>query len=281
MAATAEIRFASPENLTTDELNHYIDTHNEDRYMIIDVRQPSEYQAGHIPGALFMPMLEFESKLFELPAEQDLIFYCRNGARSVAAALLAQDAEVTTGKVYNLLGGIMQWSGHTMQDFPRVQVFDSSRDFNQLLRTAMELEKGAWRFYQAVLDRFPAAPHSPTFEQLSKAETAHARAIYQIWSPRVSQPQPFETLYTLLKGDILEGGESLEEALERLDALEGDSCMGLIEMSLQIEFAAFDLYRVMADRSDDPDARQAFISIAQAEKGHMRLLTRAIDQCNE
>lgn len=280
MTAPAEFNFASPENLTADELNHYIDTHNEDRYLLIDVRQPSEYQAGHIPGALFMPMLEFEAKLFDLPAEKDLIFYCRNGARSVAAALLAQDAEVTTGGVYNLLGGIMQWSGHTMQDFPRVQVFDSSREFDQLLRTAMELEKGAWRFYQAVIDRFPSATHVPTFEQLSKAETAHARALYQIWSTRVSQPQPFETLYTLLKGDILEGGESLDGVLERLDAIEGDGCMALIEMSLQIEYAAFDLYRVMADRSDDPDARQAFISIAQAEKGHMRLLTRAIDHCN-
>jgi rubrerythrin len=35
----------------------------------------------------------------------------------------------------------------------------------------------------------------------------------------------------------------------------------------------------MANRCDDPDARQAFISIAQAEKGHMRLLTRAIEHC--
>ncbi len=271
--------FAQPSNLTGDELTHYIETNHENSYVLIDVRQPSEYQLEHIPGALFMPMLEFESRLFELPSEGDVIFYCRTGARSIAAALLAQDAEITTGKVYNLLGGMMQWSGKTMEDFPRVQVFDSAQDFTQLLRTAMELEKGAWRFYQAILDRFPSAPHLPTFERLSKAEIAHARSVYQIWSTRIPDPQPFEALYTLLKGEILEGGESLDGMLQRLDALEGDTCLSLIEISLLIEYAAFDLYRVMADRCEDPDACQAFISIAQAEKGHMRLLTRAIEDC--
>ena len=269
-----------PENLTDDELRHYIDTHNENSYVLIDVRQPSEYETGHIPGARFLPMLEFESKLFELPSDQDLIFYCRTGARSVAAALLAQDAEVTSGRVYNLLGGIMKWSGTMLADFPRVQVFDPARDFNELLHTAMDLEKGAWRFYQAIVDRSASQAYMPAFEKLSKAETAHARTIYGIWSQQVEDPPPFETLYARLEGDILEGGESLETMLERLDSLEGDTCLSLIEISMQIEYTAFDLYRVMADRSDDAQARQAFLSIAQAEKGHMRLLGRAIELCS-
>ena len=279
MLKDTEISFDSPTNLTGDELRHYIETHREKNYVLIDVRQPSEYEMGHIPGALFMPLMEFESRLFELPSDQDLLFYCRSGSRSVAAALLAQDAEVTTGKVYNLLGGILQWSGKTMTDFPKVQVFDPAGDFTGLLHTAMDLEKGAWRFYRAVVDRYPAMPYTPTFEKLSKAETAHAQSIYRIWAPRVDNPQPFETLYALLKGDILEGGQSLDEMLERLDAIDESTCLSLIELSLHIEYAAFDLYRVMADRSDDPELRQAFLSIAQAEKGHMRSLSRAIELC--
>lgn len=270
---------APPGNLTGDELRHYIDTHNEGSYVLIDVRQPSEYEMGHIPGALFMPLMEFESKLFELPSDRDLIFYCRTGGRSVAAALLAQDAEVTSGRVYNLLGGILKWSNRMMAGFPRVQVFERAQDFNALLRTAMDLEKGAWRFYQAIVDRFASAPYKPDFQQLSKAETAHAKAIYRFWSSRVPDPQPFETLYAHLEGNILEGGESLEGMLQRLDTLEGDICLSLIEIGMQIEYAAFDLYRVMADQSNDPEARQVFLSIAQAEKGHMQLLTRAIEHC--
>lgn len=279
MPDSTEFNFAPPANLTDDELRHYIDTHNENSYVLIDVRQPSEYQLGHIPGAHFMPMLEFESKLFELPSDQDLIFYCRNGSRSVAAALLAQDAEVTTGKVYNLLGGIMKWSDRVLEDVPRVQVFEPEEDFSKQLRTAMDLEKGAWRYYRAIVERSASAPYLPAFEQLSRAETAHARAIYRIWSSRVAELQPFETLYALLEGNILEGGDSLEEMLERLDTLDGNTCLRLIELSMQIEYAAFDLYRVMADRTSDPVARQAFLSIAQAEKGHLQLLSRTIEQC--
>ncbi len=276
---TPDSTWAPPGTLTADEFKHYIETTDENRYVLIDVRQPSEYQMGHIPGARFLPLLDFEAKLFDLPSDQDLIFYCRTGGRSAAAALLAQEAEVTTGRVYNLLGGITRWSGRTIEGLPRLQVFEAAGDFTELLHTAMDLEKGAWRFYRAVADRSASQPYQKAFEQLSMAETAHAQTIYRIWSPRVARPQPFETLYTLLKGDILEGGENLAEMLGRIDALEGDTCLRLIEIAMQIEYAAFELYRVMADRSEDPDARHAFISIAQAEKGHMQLLTRSIELC--
>jgi rubrerythrin len=58
-------------------------------------------------------------------------------------------------------------------------------------------------------------------------------------------------------------------------------CKGIIDLALNIEFAAYDLYRVMAERTDNSEAREAFTAIAQAEKGHMRVLVRAMGQCFE
>jgi rubrerythrin len=55
--------------------------------------------------------------------------------------------------------------------------------------------------------------------------------------------------------------------------------LALIEMALQIEYTAYDLYRTMADRTPAPDAREAFLAIAQAEKAHMRSLINAIENC--
>ena len=46
------------ETLTSAEFKEYIQTHKEKNYLIIDVRQASEYEGGHIPGAKLMPISE-------------------------------------------------------------------------------------------------------------------------------------------------------------------------------------------------------------------------------
>lgn len=50
-------------NLTPEELRSYRKGKKEKQYLLLDVRQPEEYGEGHIPGAVLMPLMEFESKL--------------------------------------------------------------------------------------------------------------------------------------------------------------------------------------------------------------------------
>lgn len=45
--------------------------------VVLDVRPPEEYQAGHIPGALSVPLDELEQHLSELPRDQEIVAYCR------------------------------------------------------------------------------------------------------------------------------------------------------------------------------------------------------------
>lgn len=86
----------------------------------LDVREPAEYEAGYIPtainipvgsspDALFMPAHEFEDKFgFEKPtADQELVFYCKAGVRSSAAAQLAQ--QVGYGNVSEYRGSWLDW----------------------------------------------------------------------------------------------------------------------------------------------------------------------------
>lgn len=183
---------AEPLGLTPDQLQQYIDSHAEKEYILIDVRQPQEYSLGHIPGARLMPLLDFEAKLFELPEDRDLVFYCRNGARSQAAATLAVDAEVSNAQIYNLSGGILAWYGKTLTDFPKLQTFESQAGLSEMLYTAMDLEKGAWRFYRHVLDRYSEKISLETFEKLSAAETAHAHTVYKKWRQDRPDVTPFD-----------------------------------------------------------------------------------------
>jgi len=271
---------STPISLDADELKAWVESHNERDYLIIDVRQPQEYRYGHIPGAMFLPLMDLESKLFDLPTDRDFIFYCSNGGRSLAAGTLVIDAEVTNQRVYNLSGGILHWFGQTLSEFPRIKVFDESGEIDALLYTAMNLEKGAWRFYHTLASRYASEPCSETFETLSRAETAHAATVYAIWASRLENPPAFERLFADLTGEILESGEPLQEVLTEISSpISEDNCINLIELSLLIEYRAYELYRTVADRAANDDARDALLSLAQAEKAHMRILTQAIANC--
>jgi rubrerythrin len=144
---------------------------------------------------------------------------------------------------------------------------------------SMDLEKAAQRFYEVMHAENTRQAYAGTLEQLSKAEEAHARAIYRFWKHAVDSADSFETVYQSLTGEILEGGEPLVVALERVQSTSDRSCINLFELALNIEIQAYDLYRTMADREPAPEVRDAFLSIAQMEKKHMQMLARAIGQC--
>ena len=262
--------------LLPEELREYLARTREKRFSLIDVRQPEEYAVAHIPGSRLLPLMELETHLFDLPADRELVFYCRSGPRSEIAASLAAAAELSDLPIYNLIGGLMAWDGRKVSDFPKVQVFDHTRTISDLLMTAMDLEKGAYRYYRAILDRFSHLPFQPTIEQLSKAEEAHARLIYALWKPVQSDPRPFQAIFDELSGDILEGGETLDNVLASLDAIQTEVGLSILELSLLIEYRAYDLYRNLAERTEDKQARDSLLSIAQAEKTHMRRLSQAI-----
>jgi rhodanese-related sulfurtransferase/rubrerythrin len=269
------------QNLTPDRLKRFMDSHTERRYQLVDVRQPDEYAAAHIPGARLMPLPELEARLYDLPDDQHLIFYCRSGSRSTYAATLAIDGEVTRKTVGHLAGGIIGWEGNTLADFPRIEVFNTTGNLSQLLLTAMDLEKGAYRFYAGFLASMAPEALRPTLTRLSKAEESHARMIYRHLAETDETVAPFKTLYAGLNGDILEGGESFDSLTARFSEMPGDVCLNIIEIGLSIEFAAFDLYRTMAEQAEDSPVKSTFIEIAQAEKAHMRTLSRALEHCGK
>jgi NADPH-dependent 2,4-dienoyl-CoA reductase/sulfur reductase-like enzyme/rhodanese-related sulfurtransferase len=72
------------------------------RPVLVDVRTPQEYDRGHIPGALNIPVDDLRSRLGELPHDREVAVYCQVGQRGyLATRILAQ----TGFKVVNLSGG--------------------------------------------------------------------------------------------------------------------------------------------------------------------------------
>jgi glyoxylase-like metal-dependent hydrolase (beta-lactamase superfamily II)/rhodanese-related sulfurtransferase len=75
--------------------------------MIVDVREPEEYERGHVPGALNLPQAELASRLNELPRYCSLALICRSGARSLRAAQFLR--QVGFEQVANVQGGTLAW----------------------------------------------------------------------------------------------------------------------------------------------------------------------------
>lgn len=267
------------ENISPQAFRQYQKDHGEREYLLLDVRQPEEYTQGHIPGSKLMPLDELESSLAQLPVEKDIFFYCRSGARSQAAAIISLDSGHPLQKVYNLIGGMLGWDGRSLSDFPRMAVFEEDASMPELMMTAMDLEKAALRFYESVFDTYAQEPYAPVLETLSRAEEAHARAIYSYWQRTQDNPIPFNQLFSSLEGEILEGGETLMNAIQKMTSLGDTGCSTLMEFALNIEVQAYDLYRNMANTLTDTDARDAFLSISQMEKKHMGLVGRVFKEC--
>jgi rubrerythrin len=174
---------------------------------------------------------------------------------------------------------MLAWDGHRIEGAPRWHLFDTVATTAQRLHLAMDLERGAERFYQFVAKRYAAAPFSATFARLAKAEVAHARTIHRFWQTEADEPADFESVYTGLQGEVLEGGEAMESALDKVRRMGEGACLPLVELALGIEYAAYDLYRTLADNGQDPGVAEAFMQLAQAEKAHMEALIRTMDRC--
>lgn len=89
-----------------------------DRPRIIDVRQPEEYAAGHIPGAELIPMGEIPAALHKIPRDEEVIFVCRSGNRSGRVCLFLE--QMGYRKAVNMEGGMLCWPGDVEYGLPGV-----------------------------------------------------------------------------------------------------------------------------------------------------------------
>jgi rhodanese-related sulfurtransferase len=79
-----------------------------DDVAIIDVREPHEFEAGHIPEAKLVPVASVFARRGELPSHQDIVFVCAAGQRSALACEMAAAAGLT--RLFNLEGGTDSWA---------------------------------------------------------------------------------------------------------------------------------------------------------------------------
>ena len=77
--------------------------------LVIDVREPHEYERGHIPHSLPLALSQFDARLIPQASGKRIVFSCAAGVRSINALALAQAAGLALVEHYR--GGFNEWAG--------------------------------------------------------------------------------------------------------------------------------------------------------------------------
>lgn len=95
---------ADPREITNDES---AEVYSRQGATFVDVREADEWAEGHIPGAIHIPLGELDQRANEIPADGEIVTYCRSGVRSLTAV----DVLEAAGRkdVKSMAGGINDW----------------------------------------------------------------------------------------------------------------------------------------------------------------------------
>jgi rhodanese-related sulfurtransferase/rubrerythrin len=251
-----------------DSAKSYIDGHQIGEYTLIDVRQPEEYEASHIPGATLIPLPELTRRIDELDRRKTTLVYCRSGARAGNATALLYQAGFE--EAYNI-GGLSQWQGVAATGAPEagMAIFDCARQPQEYVAVAWEMEEGARLFYRAVEERF--AELAQIFDEMAVGEERHRDQLanlYRELGESDADPSAGEAT------GLMEGGIDREKAITWAS---GRQAVDVLEFAAAMEANAHDRY-IQVGRAVGGSTETAFIQLAEAEKYHLNQLLLAFEQ---
>jgi adenylyltransferase/sulfurtransferase len=105
---------AATSTITAGELREMFDRGEE--FLLVDVREPGEYDIVRIPGSVLIPKGDLPGRLAELPQDRPVVLYCKTGARSAEALALLKGAGFASSK--HVQGGVTAWAHQVDPSLP-------------------------------------------------------------------------------------------------------------------------------------------------------------------
>ena len=277
--------FTPGANMNPEEARKFIDNHPRDSYQILDVRQPKEYEQGHLAGALLMPVKEVATRLTELDRDEPLLVYCHSGVRSKAACqlLLAEGFQ----DVYNMIGGIVAWKGEKVSggELQGVEFF-VDREFPDVFQMAYAMEEGLRLLYLGLADRVSNGESKKFLERLAGFEEGHKVMLMAMFAPEgfsgSDDGQRWPNAAGVREGGsgetgIIEGGLNRQQILAHFDS-QIEKMEDILQLGIMLEAQALDLYTRLARKSEVGKSRELFNFLAKEEAKHLGYLTEELDR---
>ena len=94
--------------ITPGELAAWLLDAQREKPVLLDVREPWEYEKAHIEGTLLIPMREVPARVAQIDEAKEVVAICHHGGRSMQVAMFLEKNGFK--RVHNLVGGIDAWS---------------------------------------------------------------------------------------------------------------------------------------------------------------------------
>jgi rhodanese-related sulfurtransferase len=94
--------------ISASQLRAWLDDASRDRPVLLDVREPWEYERARIEGSRLVPMREVPARVAEIDEDREVVAICHHGGRSMQVAMFLERQGFK--RVHNLQGGIDAWS---------------------------------------------------------------------------------------------------------------------------------------------------------------------------
>ena len=96
------------QQITPAQLKSWLDDPSREQPVLLDVREPWEYERARIEGSRLVPMREVPARVAEVAADREVVAICHHGGRSMQVAMFLEKQGFKC--VHNLVGGIDAWS---------------------------------------------------------------------------------------------------------------------------------------------------------------------------
>lgn len=273
--------FLTPvQSMDTGHARKLISETPRDDLSIIDVRQPGEYEQGHIPGAKLIPVGELDSRLSEIDKDKPALVYCAIGGRSrVAAQLMAGKG---FSRVINLSGGFKAWNGEAAvgPQEQGLELFSGNEPIDQTLAMAYSIEDGLRDFYLSMAKKVNNPRAAVLFEKLAAIEVKHQDRIYQAYTAMADPPMARDRFISDRVGKVVEGGMTTEEYIAMFSP-DMESVADIIGLAISIEAQALDLYSRASEKVDSVEGKKALAQLADEERAHINELGKLMGTVQE
>ncbi len=265
--------FVPGKNFSVAQAKEYMEARRADGYQLLDVRQPKEYEEGHLAGAILIPLKELPGRLGELEKEKPVIVYCAVGGRSKAAAQLLAGKDFAS--VYNMAGGIKAWQGRQARgpEEAGLEFFTGREEYEDGVSLAYAMEDGLREFYRLMAGRAGDEEERTLYTRLMGFEDQHkVRLLAEYRQAHGPEAMPDKGM-----AGLMEGGGRVQDFLAQAEAyLHGKR--DILELAMALETQALDLYSRMGQKSEQQEVRAFFLRLADEEKAHLAYLSDALDK---